>query len=354
MTQKDTFLSLVRLGIGLKSVNIPDSIDWLGIEALAVQQGLMAVVIDGIEKLPDEIRPPRELLLQWIGIVMQEEQKFAIQQKEASRMAQLFHHNYIRTYVLKGNIIAECYPNPAHRVSADMDCFLLPDNSDFDAWNLGNDLIKSKGFEVRTSFYKNSTFFLPGLMVENHKYLTPFRGNNKLKHLEIYLQGLLLDDDGVDRFDGTWLYRPPVMVSALFMIEHAYSHFLHEGLNWRFVADWVLFKIKHKNEIDWFELSALIEEFGFKKFFDSFDRLGLYLLADVSEDDLLIQDKRMIRDVWANLDLHETTEGFKGKMNLVGNTLRARWKYHYFADISMLHALCIQAKGVLIIRKPSL
>jgi len=38
-------------------------------------------------------------------------------------------------------------------------------------------------------------------------------------------------------FEGTWLYRPPVVVSALFLIEHAYSHFLHEGLTWRHVLD---------------------------------------------------------------------------------------------------------------------
>jgi hypothetical protein len=154
-------------------------VDWNAVEALAIQQGLLGVMVDGIDCLPLEARPPKEVLLQYIGQVMQDESRYAVQQKAAVEMALLFHENYIRTYVLKGDVVAECYPRPEHRVSSDMDCFLLPDQSDFDAWSLGNDLIKNSGYEIRTSFYKNSTFFLPGLTVENHKYMTPFRGNKR-------------------------------------------------------------------------------------------------------------------------------------------------------------------------------
>lgn len=45
------------------------------------------------------------------------------------------------------------------------------------------------------------------------------------------------NEDETQRFGGTWLYRPPVMVLALFLIEHAYSHFLHEGLIWPMALD---------------------------------------------------------------------------------------------------------------------
>ena len=65
---KQTFLSLVRLGIGHRSA-LFDVDDWEAIKALADKQGLTAIVADGIEKLPDTKRPPKELLLQWIGEV---------------------------------------------------------------------------------------------------------------------------------------------------------------------------------------------------------------------------------------------------------------------------------------------
>ena len=247
---QETFLSLVRLGIGHSTSNPHEAIDWLALQDLAMEQGLYAIVLDGIEKLPAGERPPQEFLLEWIGLVMQDEARYATQQKAAKQMAALFSKNYIRTYVLKGDVVAECYPKPEHRVSSDMDCFLIPEGGDFNAWGLGNDLIKSRGYEVGIGFYKNSTFHLPELTVENHRYMTPFRGNKRLMNLEILLQGLFKEDKGEDRFEGTWLYRPPVMMTALFLIEHAYSHFLHEGLTWRHVLDWTMFSRKHEKEIE--------------------------------------------------------------------------------------------------------
>ncbi len=348
------FLDLVRLGIGCQIKNPPANPDWIALKDLAEKQGLLAIVIDGIEQLPESSRPPKELLFQWIGLVMQSETTYAIQQKTASEMAVLFHNNYIKTYVLKGAVIAECYQKPEHRISSDMDCFLSPDNSDFDAWALGNGIIKANGFETDTAFYKNSTFYLPGLTVESHRFLTPFRGNKRLKQLEILLQGMLQGDKGEDIFAETWLYRPPVMVTALFLIEHAYSHFLHEGLSWRHILDWMLFSRNHKAEIEWNTFEAFINEFGFRKFYDSYYHLGQYLLGEAYEEELSKSDKRMLDDVWTELDLHETVRGFKGKLALVGNTWRARWKYRYFSEDSMLKALWIQVKGFIFIKEPQL
>lgn len=276
------------------------------------------------------------------------------QTKAAESLGELFYENCIRTYVLKGTVVAECYPNPKHRMSADMDCFLLPLSGDEDVWKKGNDLVKEKGFDVSEGFYKNSTFHLPGLMVENHKFMTPFRGNKNLRRLENVLQALIRSDEYEDRFNGTWLYRPPVMMSSLFLIEHAYSHFLHEGLTWRMVLDWMLFTRKHKAEIDWVTLDVFIEEFRFRKFYDSFYRLGKYLLGELSSDDLELSDKRMIEDIWAPLDLHESLHGVKAKFQLAGNYWRARWKYRLFTDTTWAHALMEWVFGAVLERRPKL
>ncbi len=350
-----TFLQLVRLGIGTANrVSLPENINWGEIEVLAEKQGLSGVVLDGIEGLPASIRPPKASLLKWIGEVLRSESINAVQYKAATEIASLFHRNCIRTYVLKGIVIAECYPKPEHRFSVDMDCYVRPNRGDFDAWSYSNDLIKSQGFEVDLDYYKNSTYILPGLTVENHQYMIPFRGNEKLTNMELMLRSYMKEDKGEDMIDGTYLYRPPMMVSSLFLIEHAYSHFLGEGLTWRHVLDWMMFSKKHYQQIDCYVLDALMDEFGFRKFYDSFNRLGKFLLGELDESGLTKIDIRMLNDVWAPLDLHETVHGIKGKLALAGNTWRARWKYHYFADISMIHALWIQVKGFLFIKHPRL
>lgn len=353
---KDYFLHLVRLGLDIPSDMelSSEGIDWHSLQTLAEKQGLLAVALDGIDKLPASERPQKKDILQWFGSVLQYESQYAAQQKAACEMASLFQNNAIRTYVLKGAVVAECYPNPIHRNSVDLDCFLLAENGDFDAWSAGNELIRAKGFDVRLDYYKNSTFFLPGLTVENHRYMVPFRGNKKLKMLEVLLQSYMRGDKAEDRIEGTCLYRPPVMVTALFLIEHAYSHFLHEGLTWRMVLDWMLFSHRHREEIDWSSLSAFIDEFGFRKFYDSFVRLGEYLLGNLEASALTDADRMMLADIWADLDLHESVRGIRGKFALVGNTWRARWKYRRFTDMSWMQALWIQGKGVVFEREPEL
>jgi len=352
---QDKFLQLVRLGIGTSN-DIPalEDVGWQAVEDLANEQGLLGVMLDGVDKLPRELRPEKKAIIQSIGQLVQTEQMYAVQEHAAAEMALLLHQHGIRTYVLKGAVVAECYPRPEHRRSVDMDCFLLPEEGSEDVWEKGNRVVEEAGFEVARGFYKNSTFHLPGLAVENHRFMTPFRGNRRMKRLERLLQAMIAEDAGLDRFEGTWMYRPPVMVSALFLIEHAYSHFLHEGLTWRHVLDWQMFSRRHQAEIDWCSFDAFVDEFGFRKFYDSYCRLGRFLIGEVAADGLSPVDLRMLSDVWAPLDLHESLHGVKGKLALAGNTWRARWKYRYFADISMAHALLIQVKGFLFMKHPKL
>lgn len=360
-SSKEAFLSIVRQGIGQSVDSLPEKVDWETMETLATEQGLLAVMADGIEQLPVEVRPPKKELLQCIGLVMQDETRYAVQQKAASEMALLFHENGIRTYVLKGEVVAECYPKPEHRVSSDMDCVLVEDGSPLttdgikvDVWERGNLVIEKAGYEVGRGFYKNSSFYFPGLMVENHQYMVPFRGNKTLKRLEKLLQEMLLSDKGNDRFEGTWLYRPPVMVSALFLVEHAYSHFLHEGLTWRMVLDWMMFSRKHREEIDWEAFDGLIDEYGFRKFYDSYSRLGRFLVGKLTADGLTPAGRRMLADVWAPLDVHESLYGLKAKLQLAGNYWRARWKYKLFTDMTWIRALSEWVLGALFERQPRL
>lgn len=358
--QYDIFLKLVGSGLGIgETISLPPNIDWSQIKALAERQGLSSIILDGIVSCnPDCTNSagalPLRQKLEWIGEVVQNEAIQKEQQKTAEQIAELFHQNGIRTYVLKGAVVAECYPKPLHRWSADFDCFLLAEDSETDAWELGNQLIEKAGYQVDRNFYKNSTFHLPNLTVENHRFMVPFRGNERLRRLEVMLQGLLKSDKGEDRIAYTWLYQPPVMVTALFLIEHAYSHFLHEGLTWRMVLDWMLFRKKHKDEIDWNTLNERIDEFGFRKFYDSYCRLGQYLLGEIAEASLTKLDKRMLKDVWSELTLPASGSGLKNKLSIARNTMQARWKYSYFTEISMLQALLIQVKGFLFIKNPTL
>ena len=170
------FLLFVRLGIGhAETSGTIDNVNWVQLKALADGQGLSAVVLDGLDKLNDTSFL-QELKLEWIGEVLQMEATYKLHQEVATDMANLFHRNAIRTYVLKGRVISECYPKPNHRVSVDMDCYLLPAQGEFDAWRLGNDLI-------------NETFNTACSLIEGLEAYSQYVSNNP--GLEPYLRGLI-------------------------------------------------------------------------------------------------------------------------------------------------------------------
>lgn len=356
---QNALLRLLRHGLGAEDEALFSVDDWEEVSVVAQRQGILPIVFDGYAKLSALGSPaatlPSPIKKQWIANAYGTENRFVVQKKAACEMSSIFANNQIRTYVLKGLIFSECYSRPYHRFSADMDCFLTSEQGiDTDVWELGNVLMEQNKYQVSRGYYKNSTFYMPGLMVENHKFLTPFRGNWRLKKLEILLQQMIRLDKGLDKMDGTELYRPPTMVSAMFLIEHSFSHFLHEGLNLRHYTDWMMFRQYHENDIDWPELNRYVDVFGFRPFYDAYTHVGECIMGQRESASLSIPEKRMMDSIWEGLDLHDTIRGIRGKLNLVGDTLRAAWKYRYFSPISMPRALWIQVKGFLFMKHPKL
>lgn len=116
----------------------------------------------------------------------------------------------------------------------------------------------------------------------------------------------------------------------------------------------MMFSKKHKEEIDWQALDAMIDEFGFRKFYDSYYRLGKYLVGEIQGSSFTFQDRRMLDDVWAPLDLQDELHSLKAKIGMARATIRAGWKYRYFSPITMPQALWIQVKGFLFMKNPQL
>jgi len=88
--QHETFLKLLRLGIGGYPSILHDVVKWPVVLEHALQQGLYAIVLDGIEKLPLASRPPQKFLLEWIGMVMQDKGRYVAQQKAAIKWQNCF------------------------------------------------------------------------------------------------------------------------------------------------------------------------------------------------------------------------------------------------------------------------
>ena len=142
---------------------LPTGIDWPALLAMAWRQGVSALVLDGLERLPESQRPPKPLLLQWIGRVAMMEQLYAKHEQCIASLADFYACHGIRMLLLKGVGCSWCWPRPQHRPVGDVDVYLFGQKEEADQL-VEQDL----GMAVHREYHKHSTFSYHGVEVENH------------------------------------------------------------------------------------------------------------------------------------------------------------------------------------------
>ena len=121
-----TLLELLRLSLFEQCCYSKfEDVNWAAILKVAIEQEVVGICIDGIERLPKEIRPQQDILLHWIGVAASIEALNQGRFQSAVELADLWASEGIRTLVMKGLSIGRLYPNPLHRQSCDMDAFLV-------------------------------------------------------------------------------------------------------------------------------------------------------------------------------------------------------------------------------------
>ena len=237
------------LRAGVRSGDTPDiggltDDRWRELYTAASSQGVSALVWDGIRRLPPESQPSRELRLRWAYNVERIERRYGQQRRRAAELAAAYAEAGIRTVVLKGLAVSRLYPVPEHRPCGDLDCFLCGD------YERGNRVAEQVGAEVKRDFYKHSHIVFRGLTVENHRFCTAVRGSRRAKRFERHLQRLLAEGP-LSCIPETALLVPPPDFNALFLVKHALSHFLTEGISLRHLCDWAVFIDREGDAVDW-------------------------------------------------------------------------------------------------------
>ncbi len=263
--KEDIFLQLVRLGIGTANkVIIPDTINWNEIEVLAEKQGLSAIIVDGIEKLPESVRPPKEILLQWIGNTLQcYEYRYESYRRSISELARFYNQHGYNMMVLKGYACAIDWPKPEHRPCGDVDIWQFGKQKEADTV-----LSQEKGIKVDTSHHHHTVFDWGDIMVENHYDFINVYDYKSSKEIEKILKNLGQDDSFYTEVNGVKVYLPSPNLHALFLLRHSASHFASTYITFRQVLDWAFFVQKHTNDIDWKWLKEILRKYHMKDFFN--------------------------------------------------------------------------------------
>ena len=265
MESLEAFLALVRIGIGKYASVLPKKLDWPKVREFAERQGLSAVVLDGIEKLPIALRPPKETLLEWIGEVLRGyEYNYEQYKRTLGEMAAFYNDHGYKMMVLKGYACSLDWPKPEHRPCGDIDIWQFGMQKEADAA-----LAKEKGIKIDKSHHHHTVFEWREFMVENHFDFINVHARKSNRELEKIFKELGADDSHWVEVNGEKVYLPSPNLHALFLMRHAVAHFSSTSITMRQVLDWAFFIEKHNKDIDWGWFFNRMKEYHIMDFFNT-------------------------------------------------------------------------------------
>lgn len=265
----EALLSLIRLGIGHSSIFTVHQFDWAELQKLANEQGLSAVVLDGVEKLPESNRPQKNVLLNWIGeVLLSYEQRYDAYKTAICSLASFHNQHGYKMMLLKGYACARNWPNPKHRPCGDIDIWQFGKQKEIDQL-----LTKEKGIGIDLTHHIHTVFEWNGFTVENHYDFINTRAHKSNKELEKLFKEMGMDDAYIIEVNGEKVYEPSPNMNALFLLRHSMAHFAAQGINLRQLLDWAFFVEKNQNEIDWGWLEKVLDEYGMKRLYNIFNAI---------------------------------------------------------------------------------
>ncbi|MBR5814220.1 MAG: nucleotidyltransferase family protein [Bacteroidaceae bacterium] len=246
-TSERQFLDLLRLG--LDNIDIPESlkekIDWNSIYKNAKRQTLLGIIYDAINKLPASSRPAGELAIKWYGQTILINRLNNNINSNIKEVVGTYKKAGLNIVLLKGQGLAQYYPNPMSRHPGDIDLYF------FDGYDKANEIAATlDGVEFLPDTSYHRAYFYKGIEVENHLVYVDFYSKRNRKAWNEIVSRIPLTSDECLQLDGFNVKIPQPQINVLYVFLHSMHHMLQVGIGLRQICDWVcLWRKKHK-EID--------------------------------------------------------------------------------------------------------
>lgn len=327
--------------------------DWLHLFRLSSQQGVLSIVYEIVSRLPKSQQPPRNLKIRWALSAEAIVNRHKSQLKTAAFLADLWARHNIQTIVMKGLAMGTYYPRPEQRECGDLDCFLS------DNYDLGNQLCEQIGAKVSRDYYKDATIHYQGLMVENHRFFLPIRGNRRMKELERHLENIVLNAD-IRHISGTKLIIPTPDFNALFLSIHGLNHFLSEGIKIRHIIDWAMLLKAEQHNINWVEFYHWADKMHMTRFVDALTAISVEHFGLKVSNPAIHTTSSYAHLILEDTILHSDGIHNKGysvwekRWLLISNKFSFGWKYHKIYQRSIIAELIRTSFAFLFEKHPKL
>jgi len=271
---QQAFLALVRAGLWEEECRLSQFgyINCERILRLAEEQSVVGLVAAGIEHVFD-VKIPQALTLQFVGQALQTEQRnTAMNYFIGAIVAQMKSAN-IKTLLVKGQGIAQCYERPHWRTSGDVD-FLLNDNDYKKAKELLLPL--SSGNKKEERYSKHLGMSIDPWYVEIHGSLrTGLSG--KVDKVVDEVQKEVFYGGNVRSWNnnGTTVLLPSPDYDVFFIFTHFIKHFYKEGMNLRQVCDWCRLLWTYRSDVKSDVLEKRLRKAGLMEEWKAFAALAV-------------------------------------------------------------------------------
>lgn len=221
-----------------------EAVDWPAIFTLANQQKLLPILFEAVRKTPaaeENAAMFAAIRQQVIGQVLNQ----AVRSAEFAQLYCKLRSAGLHPIVVKGQLFSGLYPLKNHRISADDDLY-IPD-AEFGACHeqlLANGLTtNTPADELPTADEVSYTKKDSPLYIELHRHLfdSAEDAHDELNHFFADINPVEIDG---------FLTMPP-HEHLLYLILHAYKHFVRSGIGLRQFCDIGLWAREYRNEIDW-------------------------------------------------------------------------------------------------------
>ena len=241
------FIELLQVSIGrrdLLSVK-PSSSDWQALFREAQRQTVVGTIMCGLERLPEDQRPPKELLLKWYGQTLQIEGRNKLLNARCIELEHLFIENGFNCCILKGQGNALMYPNPLRRQSGDIDIWVKGRVGDVISF-----LETKCDMSQQVVGYHHTEFPIwEDVVVEVH-----WRPSWQSSPLHNRRLQQWFKQNSSDICEKGGFHIPTWEFNVVYQLQHMFLHVLQEGLGLRQVMDYFyLLKSRNSNKMTSFE-----------------------------------------------------------------------------------------------------
>ncbi len=281
------FLELLRSGLWGHKADAGlflGEVDWNEIITIAKQQTVLVIVADGIETLPKELWPSKDIILKLTMVRVKTLQMHNKMNVTINHIVSTLDNEGIPSVLLKGQGVAQNYRKPESRSCGDIDLYVGEENYER-ACEVVNGLCHPGGGSkpgIESSHHMHLS--LNGIEVELHRKADYTPG----KRLNSYLQQWTKDNldanfktSNLRRLDNcsTNINLPTVDFDAFFILHHAVRHMTVEGVGFRQICDWIMFLRENHDKIDTKALRNMLDRFRMKVVWDEFYNLATDVLG---------------------------------------------------------------------------